>query len=317
MVGVGLLALTGCGLQPATAYVPDVAAGSITALDLPGGASVTVTSKNFTEQLILGKIAVLAAKAAGFEVKDMTNVPGSVPARELMTGGGADIAWEYTGTAWLTYLGETKGIPDKAEQYEAVRKADAANGLTWLPTAPLNNTYAIAIRAEEAEKLGITKISEMSKVPVADRTVCVEPEFNSRPDGLTPMLKAYGLDRGTEDGVPDSNVKIFDTGAVYTAIDRGTCNFGEVYATDGRINKLELTVLEDDKAFFPAYNVAPVLSTATLEKYPALADVFAQISPVLTDKALRVLNLKVDDAGEEPADVAYEFMIAEGFIKAG
>ena len=312
-----LAVLTGCGLQPATSFAPDVAPGSITPLDLPAGATITITSKNFTEQLILGKIAVLAAKAAGFAVNDMTNVPGSVPARELMTSGGADMSWEYTGTAWLTYLGEKAGIPDKAEQFEAVRAADEANGLTWLPTAPLNNTYALATPDETAKKLGITALSQIADLPVDQRTICVEAEFNSRPDGLDPLLKAYGIERGAADGVPDSNISIFDTGAVYTAVDRGSCNFGEVFTTDGRIDKLGLTLLEDDKAFFPAYNVAPVLRTATLETYPGLAGVFAKISPVITDEALRELNLRVDDAGEEPSDVAYDFMVKNGFISAG
>ncbi|MCY7287580.1 MAG: glycine/betaine ABC transporter substrate-binding protein, partial [Cryobacterium sp.] len=76
VIAAGMLALTGCGLQPATAYVPDVAPGSIKPLNLPDDASITITSKNFTEQLILGKIAVIAAKAAGFDVTDMTNIPG-------------------------------------------------------------------------------------------------------------------------------------------------------------------------------------------------------------------------------------------------
>ena len=312
-----LAVLTGCGLQPATSFAPDVAPGSITPLDRPAGATITITSKNFTEQLILGKIAVLAAKAAGFTVNDMTNVPGSVPARELMTSGGADMSWEYTGTAWLTYLGEKAGIPDKTEQFEAVRAADEANGLTWLPTAPLNNTYALATPDETAKKLGITALSQIADLPVDQRTICVEAEFNSRPDGLDPLLKAYGIERGAADGVPDSNISIFDTGAVYTAVDRGSCNFGEVFTTDGRIDKLGLTLLEDDKAFFPAYNVAPVLRTATLETYPDLAGVFAKISPVITDEALRELNLRVDDAGEEPSDVAYDFMVENGFISAG
>jgi len=303
VVGAGILTLTGCGLQPAAAYVPAVSPGSVRPLDLPRGASLTVTSKNFTEQLILGKIAVIAAKAAGFSVTDLTNVPGSVPARKLMTSGGADMTWEYTGTAWLTYLGETK-------------KSDAANGLTWLKPAPLNNTYALAIRSEEGKKLGITKLSQIATLPVADRTFCVEPEFNSRADGLNPMLKAYGLTRGKASSVPSSAVKVFDTGAVYTATDRGTCNFGEVYTTDGRINKLELTVLEDDKAFFPAYNVAAVLNSKTLAEYPGLAGVFDKISPKITETTLRKLNLRVDDGGEEPADVAYDFMVKKGFIDA-
>jgi len=315
VIGAGLIALTGCGLQPATAFVPQVAPGSIKPMDLPSGASLTVTSKNFTEQLILGKIAVLAATAAGFDVTDMTNVPGSSPVRQLMLTGVADMTWEYTGTAWLTFLAQTVGIPDPEKQYEAVRDADAANGLTWLPTAPLNNTYAMAVRSEAAAGLnGITKMSELAALPASDLTFCVEAEFNSRPDGMTPMLAAYGLDRGTT--VPESNINIFDTGAVYTATDRGTCNFGEVFTTDGRVDSLGLTVLEDDLAFFPAYNVAAVVNSAALAEYPGLADIFAQISPSITEEKLRQLNLRVDEGGEEPADVAYDFMLQEGFITA-
>ncbi|HAM25619.1 MAG TPA: glycine/betaine ABC transporter substrate-binding protein [Microbacteriaceae bacterium] len=317
IVAAGLVALTGCGLQPATAYVPKVGAGSIKPLNLPPGASLTITSKNFTEQLILGKIAVIAAKAAGFAVTDMTNVPGTVPARELMTSGGADMTWEYTGTAWLSFLGETKGIPDKRAQYIAVRDADARNGLSWLQPAPLNNTYALAVRTEARSRLGdITSLSQIAKLPVADRTFCVEPEFNSRVDGLGPMLKAYGLTRGKASSVPDGNVKVFDTGAVYAATDRGTCNFGEVYTTDGRINKLHLTILKDDKAFFPAYNVAAVFRSSTLKKYPGLAEIFDKISPRITETTLRKLNLRVDDGGEEPADVAHDFMVKNGFVTA-
>jgi osmoprotectant transport system substrate-binding protein len=301
--GLGILAMTGCGLQ-------------IEPIDgLPEGATMTVASKNFTEQLILGKIGVIAARAAGFEVNDMTNIPGSVPVREVMLTGTADFTWEYTGTAWLSFLGEEEGIPDSTEQYEAVRDADEANGLTWLEPAPLNNTYAMAIRTEAVEELdGVATLSDMAALPVADRTICVEPEFNSRLDGLGPMLETYGIPRGESDGVPESNISIYDTGAVYTATDRGVCNFGEVFTTDGRIQSLDLTILEDDLGFFPAYNVAGVLSTEFVEEYPDIAAVFDLVSPALTDEKLRELNLRVDEGGEEPADVAYDFMRDEGFI---
>lgn len=316
LAGLALLPLAGCGLRPATAYTPDVAPGSITPIEgLPADASLTVTGKNFTEQLILGKIGVIAARAAGFQVDDLTNVPGSVPVRELMTSGDADMTWEYTGTAWLTYMGETEGIPDKQAQWEAVRDADVANGLTWLPPAPLNNTYALAVRSDAVEELGgISSLSEIADLPVEDRTICVEPEFNSRADGLIPLLEDYGIPRDAADGVPEENISIYDTGAVYTATARGSCNFGEVFTTDGRIESLDLTILEDDKGYFPAYNVAPVLSTATLEKHPELADVFDQISPAITDDALRALNLRVDEGGELPADVAFDFMVEQGFV---
>ena len=316
VVAAATLALTGCGLQPATAFVPAVAPGSIRAIDdLPDDAAITVTAKNFTEQLILGKIAVLAAQAAGFEVTDMTNVPGSVAVRQLMLDGTADMTYEYTGTAWLTYLAEAEGIPDQQEQYEAVRDADAGNGLTWLEPAPLNNTYAMAVRSEAVPELGgITSLSQIAELPVDQRTFCVEAEFNSRADGFAPMLAAYGLELGAADGVPTSNVSILDTGTVYTATDRGSCNFGEVFTTDGRIDSLDLAVLDDDRGFFPAYNAAPVLSTATLERYPELAEVYDEISPALTDTEMRRLNLAVDVEGREPSEVAFDWMVEQGFV---
>lgn len=318
VAGATALVLTGCGLQPATSFVPEAGAGSIQRIDdLPAGAHITVTSKNFTEQLVLGKIAVLAAKAAGFDVTDETNVPGSVAVRELMTSHAADFTYEYTGTAWLTFMGHTKGIPDKTEQWTAVKKEDAGNGLTWLEPAPMNNTYAFAVRNEAVKELGDVKtLSDITKLPVDQRTFCVESEFNSRADGFKPMLKKYGLELGGSgsNGVPSSNVSILDTGTVYTATDRGKCNFGEVFTTDGRIKSLGLTVLEDDKGFFPAYNVAPVIDSETLEEYPQLEGIYDQISPKLTDAVLQELNRQVDVEGREPADVAFDWMVKEGFI---
>ncbi|KGJ78593.1 glycine/betaine ABC transporter substrate-binding protein [Cryobacterium roopkundense] len=309
------LALSGCGLQPATSYVPDVGPGSITPIDGLDGADLTVTSKNYTEQLILGKIAVIAASAAGFAVTDLSNVPGSQPARELILSGQADILWEYTGTAWLTYLGQTETISNQQEQWQAVYDIDIENGVTWGAPAPMNNTYAMAVRSEAVTELGgITSMSQLATLPVEERTFCVEAEFNSRPDGLNPMLEHYGLARGTADGVPDGNVGIYDTGAIYSATDTGACNFGEVFTTDGRIDALDLAVLEDDLGFFPAYNVAPVFFTESLKEYPQLEDIFAQISPSLTDAVLRDLNRKVDVDGQEPAEVAFEWMKSEGFI---
>lgn len=309
------LLLTGCGLQPATSFVPAAGPGSIEEIPGAEGETITVTSKNFTEQLILGKIAVLAMQAAGFDVEDLTNVPGSQPVRELMLSGQADVTWEYTGTAWLTYLGKKEGIPNQQKQWKAVRKADKKNGLTWLPPAPLNNTYAMAVRSEAVDELGgISKLSDIKDLPVKERTFCVESEFNSRSDGLNPMLKHYGLKRGSPQGVPNDNIGIYDTGAVYSATDNGACNFGEVFTTDGRIDALDLTVLEDDKHFFPAYNAAPVINTETLKEFPQIADVFAQISPKLTSDVMRKLNGKVDVKGMQPAQVAFDWMVKQGLI---
>jgi len=312
-----VLALAGCGLQPAASFVPEVHSGSIKPVKgLPADASVIVTSKNFTEQILLGKIAVLALTAAGFHVTDETNVPGSQAVRQLMLAGDADVEYDYTGTAWLTYLGKTTGIADQNEQYEAVRRADAANGLTWLPVTPMNDTYALASTSAGATKLGVASLSDIATLPVDERTFCVESEFNSRPDGFRPMLEKYGLELGGSGAyrVPAKNVSVLDTGTVYTATAQGKCNFGEVFTTDGRIGSLHLKVLTDDKHFFPAYNGSPVVNTQTLEKYPQIATVLNRLSPKLTNDVLVSLNRKVDVLGQDPGQVASDWLVKEGFL---
>lgn len=312
------LLVSGCGLQAATQYTPSADPAAIHRLRGVDGDQIVVGSKNFTEQLILGKIAVIALQVAGFDVVDRTNIPGSVPARKGMTDGKIDMEWEYTGTAWLSYLGHSKPIPDPQQQYEAVREGDLANGLTWLPPAPMNNTYAFAVRSEAVPQLGgISTLSGLATIPVEQRTFCVESEFASRNDGLVPMLKTYGIPLGDPQGVPRGNIRTLDTGAVYEATDQGACNFGEVFTTDGRIKSLDLTVLKDDKSFFPNYNVAPVVKTQTLKEHPKLAGLFAKISPLLTNDVMQKLNARVDVDGEQPGDVALDWMVSKGLVARG
>jgi osmoprotectant transport system substrate-binding protein len=309
--------LAGCGLQSANTFVPQAEPGKIRPF-VTGGPEIVVGTKNFTEALILGKVAVIALQVAGFDVADRSGIPGAAPARAAMLGGEVEVQWEYTGTGWLNYLGMSEGIPDRQEQYEAVRDADAANGLTWLPPAPMNNTYAFAVRSEAVEELGgVATLSDVAALPVEQRTFCVESEFATRSDGFEPMLEAYGLALGDPQGVPRENVSILDTGAVYTATDGGVCYFGEVFTTDGRLESLDLTVLEDDRGYFPAYNVAPVVLTGTLEERPEIADVFAEITPLLTDEVMIELNRRVDVEGEDPADVALDWMVSEGLVTRG
>jgi len=312
------VATSGCGLQAATQYTPAAEPGSIEPIDGAEGQEIVVGAKNFTEQLILGKIAVIGLQVAGFDVVDRTNIPGSVPARQGLVDGDIDMEWEYTGTAWLSYLGQSEPIPDPQEQYEAVRDADAASGLTWLPPAEANNTYAFAVRSEALPELGdVATLSELATLPVEQRTFCVESEFASRNDGLGPMLDTYEIPLGEPQGVPRDNISTLDTGAVYTATDDGLCNFGEVFTTDGRILALDLTVLEDDRGYFPAYNISAVVLTETLEQFPELAGLFEQISTLLTDEVLQQLNARVDVDGEEPADVALDWMVSEGLVERG
>lgn len=309
--------LASCGLATAGGNVPEgsLAGPLADAPDLEG-VEISVGSKNFSESIVLGKISLILLKSAGADVTDLTNIPGSASARAAHLSGDLDSIWEYTGTGWLVYLLEPKPIPDEQEQYEAVRDADREkNGLVWLPPAPMNNTYAFAVTRETAQKYDISSLSEISKVPVAERTFCVESEFQNRADGLEGMLTTYDVALGEPDGVPERNIQTYQTGAIYEATASGECVFGEVFTTDGRILALDLQVLEDDRKYFPNYNVSFVLREEVAEANPEIADLIAPVSEKLTNEALLELNAQVDVEGREPVDVAHEWLQDEGFIE--
>jgi osmoprotectant transport system substrate-binding protein len=304
-----VLTTAGCGLGTAGGRVPDAdLAGPLEDAPSLDGVSISVGSKNFSENVLLGKMALILLGAAGAEVEDLTNIPGSAAARQAHIEGDIDAMWEYTGTGWLVYLGKPKPVKGKEEQYEAVREADLANGLEWLPPAPMNNTYAFAITQQSAEQYGITKLSQISEVPPQDRTFCVESEFANRADGFPGMLRAYDLRPG------EVETQTYQTGAIYDATASGECTFGEVFTTDGRIVALDLQVLEDDRAYFPNYNVSLVVREEVAEAHPEIEEIMAPVTEKLTDQVLLDLNAQIDVDGREPEDVAYDWLKGEGFV---
>jgi osmoprotectant transport system substrate-binding protein len=308
--------LAGCSLPTAGGFVPTgKLSGPVEDVKSLDNAAITVGSKNFSENVLLGKMAIILMQSAGATVTDLTNIPGSAAARQAMINGQIQAMWEYTGTGWITYLTHEKPIPDEKKQYVAVRDEDLKkNQLVWTKPAPMNNTYGFAVTEKTAAKYKIKKLSELKKVPVGERTFCVESELINRPDGLKGMLAKYGVPLGKSNGVPQKNLRTFQTGAIYDATAKGACNFGEVFTTDGRILALNLTTLEDDRNFFPKYNVSLVLTEDTAKKYPQLEDLIAPVSAKLTNDVLLKLNAKIDVDGREPADVAYEWLKKEGFV---
>ncbi|MFH8734640.1 MULTISPECIES: glycine betaine ABC transporter substrate-binding protein [unclassified Streptomyces] len=309
----GLVAslLAGCGLTSGSPLVDDVKPGSIGKGEPLKGANITVTSKEFTEQLILGAMMGIAFKAAGADVLDRTGIQGSIGAREAIKSGDADGMYEYTGTAWITYLGNSHPIPDPQKQWQAVHDADLKNGITWLPPSALNNTYALAMNEANFKKYGTKTLSDVAalakKNPKAV-TLCVESEFANRADGLHGMEKAYGMK------IPTANVTQMDTGIIYTQAAKGTCTFGEVFTTDGRIRAMKLRVMADDKHFFPNYNAAPEMNTKSLKKYPAMAKVIEPITKKLNNTVAQELNARVDVDGQDPHSVAKDWLVKEGFV---
>nr|WP_053848823.1 glycine betaine ABC transporter substrate-binding protein [Streptomyces sp. NRRL B-24085] len=307
-----LVLLAGCGLTSGSPMADDVEPGSIGRGEPLKGAELTVTSKEFTEQLVLGAIMGIAFEAAGADVLDRTGIQGSVGAREAVRSGDADGMYEYTGTAWITYQGNSEPVADPQEQWTAVREADLANGLTWLPKAPLNNTYALATNRAGLRKYGTTTLSEVAALAKKDPgavTLCVENEFANRADGLPGMEKAYGM------SVPARYITQMDTGIIYTQVAKGGCRYGEVFTTDGRIRSMNLAVMRDDRRFFPNYNAAPEINSRSLERWPAIAEVLAPVTRKLDNTVARELNARVDVAGEDPHQVALDWMKAEGFVK--
>ncbi|MFI8889487.1 glycine betaine ABC transporter substrate-binding protein [Streptomyces paradoxus] len=309
-----LLAAAGCGLTSGSPLTDDVEPGSIGRGEPLKGAQLTVTSKSFTEQLILGSIMGIAFEAAGADVIDRTGIQGSIGSREAVRKGDADAGYEYTGTAWITYLGHSKPITDPQEQWEAVKKEDAGNGLVWLPPSKLDNTYALAMNQENAKKYGTKTMSDVAKLSKSDPgavRLCVEVEFANRADGLPGMQEAYGMD------VPARNITQMDTGIIYTQTDKGSCTFGEVFTTDGRIKSMNLAVMDDDRKFFPNYNAAPMINAKSLKEWPAIAEVLNPVTARLDNSVAQTLNAKVDVDGEDPHQVALDWMVEEGFVKEG
>lgn len=315
LAGLLALLLTGCGLVSSSgtfhdATLPDGARP----LD---GARITVTSKSFTEGVLLGKITATYLAAAGAEVSDLTGAPGSASSRQAQLNGDADVLWEYTGTGWVNYHNRTETIADPQELWQRVHDIEKSEyDLEWLPPANFNDTYAFGASTAAAERLGVRSLSEVAALPVADRTFCVDDEFFSRSDGFLPMLEKYGIPYNDPNGVPAANVTRMDAGVVYTATaNSAPCNFGMIYTTDGRVKNLNLVILEDDRKFFLPYSGTAVVRGEIIERYPPLRALLGTISERLTDDLMQELNGRVDIDGEDPADVAYDWLKSEGLVE--
>lgn len=277
------------------------------------GAEIAFGSKDFTEQKVLGQITVQYLRDQGAAVWDQTGLVSSAAVRGSLEKGDINAYWEYTGTAWITYFGNDKPIQDTKEQYDAVAKEDAkTNKIDWIDPAPLNNTYAFAIKSSKAKELGIEKLSDIKQLIESpkgkDLTFCIESEFANRPDGFPGAQKTYGFK------VPSNRVKRLDVGLIYSQTGNGTCTFGEVFTTDGRVKGLDLLPLEDDKKFFPVYQAAISIRQDLLREYPQIEEVMKPIAEKLTTEEMQVLNARVDIEGVLPDKVARDWLEDEGFI---
>ncbi len=279
------------------------------------GASFTVGSKEFTEQLVMGQITIQVLEDAGADVTDETGITGTTNVRKAMESEEIDMYWEYTGTGWSELLGNEIGAAATEEQqlFQDVAKQDLSeNDIKWLALAPVNNTYAIATSQGASEELGVTTLSDYAELASSnpdDASLCAASEFIDRSDGLPGLEKAYGFD------LPEDSITEVELGIIFTRVPEGDpCKFGEVFATDGRIPANDMLVLEDDKNFFVIYNLALTMNNSVYKEYPELEELFTPIAEKLTTEELQTLNSQVDVDGLPPEQVAQQWLEENGFI---
>lgn len=261
---------------------------------------IAIASKNFTEQVILGELLAQQVEAkTNLKVERRLNLGGTFICHQGIVSGEFDIYPEYTGTAFTAIL-KNKPINDSKVVFQKV-KQDYADRFGLNVTAPLgfNNTFAIIIRQQDAQQLGITTISDAAKHTPKWRAG-FGYEFAQRADGLEGLAKTYGL----KFAEPPRSM---DLGLTYRAIADKQVDLIAGDSTAGLISSLNLFVLKDDKNYFPPYDAAVIVRKATLEKYPELDRVLQSLEGKISESDMRRLNFLVDGEKRDVKQVVQEF----------
>lgn len=277
-------------------------------------APLVMATKSFTEQHILSAMTVLWLQKKGFEVVPKRNIATTI-GRNALLNKQIDMVWEYTGTSLIIFNHINQPMSSQ-QAYETVKKLDARQGLVWLNPAPMNNTYAFAMTRERAEKEGISTMSQLvAKIEQVRKTdpdhnwrLGLDLEFSGRSDGMKPLQKTYNL------ALDRPQIRQMDPGLVYNAIRDGFVDAGLIYTTDGRVKGFDMKVLEDDKHFFPSYNVTPVVRQDVLASHPGLDTALNQLSAQITDEAITELNKRVDIDHQSPETVARDFLKSKNML---
>lgn len=260
--------------------------------------TIQVGSKDFTESLLVSEIYALALEDNGYEVERIQSIASSVIPQSLESGE-IDLYPEYTGTSLITIFNlPLQTDPDAVA--ETIREEYEAIGLTTLDYAPANNAQGIAIRTDVAEELGIATISDF-QANAGEIRFASQGEFDLREDGLVGLAEVYG-----EFNFADSTV--YDNSLKYQILRSDEADATPAYTTDGQlVNTDEFLVLEDDKNFWPPYNLVPVINQEVLEANPDIADILNAINADLTTEQVIELNAAVDIDGREYEEVAAEY----------
>jgi glycine betaine/choline ABC-type transport system substrate-binding protein/ABC-type proline/glycine betaine transport system permease subunit len=270
--------------------------------------TVTVGSKNFTEQKVLGEIYAQGLEAAGFNVQKELNLGDQDIALKALKEGEIDAYPEYTGTALLAFFGvKANEIPkDPATAYEDARAGFQEEGLVALPPTPFTSSNEVALTNEKAAELGVTTISDLAEHD-QDLTLYGSPECRQRTDCLLGLEEVYGLD--FKEFVP------VDIALRHEVLTSGKADLSIVFTTDPQIKREGFVLLEDDKGMFPPYNSTFVVREELHSEAGAeLEEVVAQVQEGLTDEVMQELNARVDLDKKTPEQVAGEYLQESGLL---
>jgi glycine betaine/choline ABC-type transport system substrate-binding protein len=262
---------------------------------------ITVSSKNFTENVFLGELLAQQIEArTDYQVERRLNLGGTFLCHQALLAGEIDIYPEYTGTA-LTAILQEPAASDAAEVYGRVAQAYQQRfNLKWAQPFGFNNTFAVLVRKEDSQD--IETISDLAAV-APNLTLGFNFEFLERDDGWPGMKQAYNL---AFKGDP----RTLDLNLVYQALRAGQVDVAIGNSTHGLIDKLELRVLQDDLGYFPPYDAAPVVRQETLERYPGLEEALQALGGAIPQAKMREINKALDVDQRRVEDVAAEFLSA-------
>ncbi len=307
------LATAGCGSSSSSTSVPskasaDSSRSSTAAATGPGKGkpAVTLGTKNFTEQLILGELYAQALRAKGYTVRLKPNIgPSEVVARE-MEAGDIDGYPEYTGTI-VAVLGHDSRQPANARQaFQRAAAYEREHGAALLAMAPAEDTDVLVTTPSYAAAHHLSSLGDLAKL-ASSATLAAAPEFKTRLAGLRGLEEAYGVH-----GLQFLPVKI---GTQYDTLRNGKADIVAVFTTDGELSQGGYKLLRDPKKIFGYQNVAFALRRDTLKREgPAFAKTIDEVSAKLSTQALRLMNAAVELDQQSPAPVAHQFLAGNGLV---
>ena len=284
-----------------------VFAMSLTLFGCSGNDKITIGSKDFGENVVIGEMmAQLIEQNTDLKVDRKLNMGGTFVCFEAIKNGDIDIYPEYTGTGLTAQL-KMDVITDPDEAYQVVSdEFDSQFGIKWLEPFGFNNTYTLAVTDDVYQQYGVETFSDLAEIS-GDLVFGAEHEFFDRQDGYDGLVEMYGIEFKGEPKKMNVSLK-------YQAIGNGDMDVTDAFATDGPIKKFNLKVLEDDKGFFPPYYAAPIIRNETLEAHPELEEVLNMLAGRIDDAKMTELNYKIDVEGQEVETVAKEFLQSEGLL---